>query len=258
MPARTIGFTSAVALSLVLGTGCGALEPLEDDGAQLHVFAAHHATPEGGRFPARGENEKPRVFTTDEGWEVTLLEPYVTIIDVAAYDCYGGGDTLEMYWGPCAEDMRQADLDPITVAGLHLPSGEYCAISVHYGPYNPGPKQSPDEVRHPQPTNADVFGSSIYLRGAAEKEGHDQVQFELRVTGSRWVELDISGIEGGSPMAVEHKESFPKELTVAKSYDRFFDGIDFSSFDQDEVEDGLMDTLEDETRVFLGSEVDVY
>ena len=75
MPRRLVPtalLTSALCLS-----GCGALG-IDEGGATVFVFSTHHATPENGTFPLRGEDKMPRVFLNDMGWTVTLLESYVT------------------------------------------------------------------------------------------------------------------------------------------------------------------------------------
>jgi hypothetical protein len=236
------------------------LDPLEDDGTQLVVFATHHATPEvNGEFPPRGDHKKPRIFENDLGWTVTLLEPYVITTDVRLADCRGFSDQLEMWWGHFPEDMRLEDLDVATVAGLPVPAGEYCKLWVRYSGYEV-PPEIPVGEEGPffeEPPNEEVVGSSIFLRGSAAKDDA-LIQFQFRVTSPIEVQLDLSRLEGGGPVTVEHRESFTKDLTVSKAYDRFFDGVDFASYDQAEVEADLVDTLRAETRISLGAEVTPY
>ena len=85
------GLTVSAALAATLGTvaGCSVLDPLEDDGTQMVVYATHHATPVNGQFVNLGDDEKPRIFDNDLGWTVTLLEPYVVTTEVRLADCRG-------------------------------------------------------------------------------------------------------------------------------------------------------------------------
>lgn len=254
-----LAVSAALVACLITAGGCSVLDPLEDDGTQIVVFATHHATPVDGQFVNLGDDEKPRVFNNDLGWTVTLLEPYVVTTDVRLADCRGFSDRLEMFWGHFPEDMRAEDLDVATVAGLPVPAGEYCKLWVRYSGYE-APPETPvgDDAHHfQQPLNEEVVGSSIFLRGSAAKDG-STLQFQFRVTTPLEVELDLSTLEDGGPVKVLHRESFTKDLTVSKAYDRFFDGVDFESYDQAEVEADLVDTLKAETRISFGAEVALY
>lgn len=256
-PGLTVSAALCASLSIV--AGCSVLDPLEDDGTQLVIYATHHGTPVDGQFINLGDHEKPRVFENDMGWTVTLLEPYVVTTDVRLADCKGFSDRLEMWWGHYPEDIRIEDLDVATVAGLPVPSGQYCKLWVRYSGYeipveDPPGDQSPHFDR---PLNEEVVGSSIFLRGSAAKDDAT-LQFQFRVTSPVEVELDLSTLEGGGPVTVLHRESFPKDLTVSKAYDRFFDGVDFENYDQAEVEADLVGVLQAETRISLGAEVTIY
>jgi hypothetical protein len=246
-----------VTLALV-SAGCGALSSLED-GATVFVFSTHHATPVNGGFPLRGEDQMPRVFDNDTGWTVTLLESYVTTSAVTMVRCGGDTDDLTMFWGPCPEDLRDEDLATLSVAGSELDAGDYCELQVEYGPYKtPVIDESAQDqtTRHTTPDNERVTGATVYLRGAARQGNDDPVQFELRASDSALVALDLSEIEGaGDPLTISRKDDFPAELTVSKTYDRFFDGVDFATWDPSELEGRLIDILVDETRVSLGLRV---
>jgi len=240
---------------LALQSGCGALEQFEEGGATVFVFATHHATPENGSFPGRGEDSMPRVFDNDEGWTVTLLEAYVTISSVTLVSCSGTERDLNMFWGPCPEDLKDQDLDTLTVAGNRVGDGDYCTLRVTYAPYQtPVIDEDADETRHETPSNPAVLGSTIYIRGGAQLGEGEFTQFELSSSETIVVDLDLSELEGdGSPFNVAHREDFPKELLVSKTYDRFFDGVDFESFSESRVEAKLADVLEAQTRVSLGT-----
>jgi len=243
-----------------LVAGCDALEP---DDSLLYVFSTHHATPEEGTFPDRGGDDMPRVFDNGDGWTVTLLESYITIRDITVLACDGTAYPLEMFWGPCPEDLRSEDLDILTVAGRKLPEGHYCTLVVDYGPYetpemDPAEEEPEEDTLHDAPENEAVDGSTVYLNGGAISETTDPIEFELRTTSTVTVELDLSEIENGAPLYIGHHDAFPAELTVSKTYDRFLDGVDFTAFDENAVEDDLEDRLRDATRVQEGTEVQMF
>lgn len=248
---------AAATVLVLLTAGCGAFERFEDGGATVFVFATHHATPENGAFPARGEDSMPRVFDTAEGWTVTLLEAYVTISEVTLVACNGSERELNMFWGPCPEDLKDQDLATLTVAGNRVGEGDYCGLRVTYAAYEtPVVDEEADETRHETPTNPAVQGATIYLRGGAQLGDGEFTQFELSSPQTVVVELDLSNIEGeGRPLHVAHREDFPEELLVSKTYDRFFDGIDFDAFDPAVAQAQLPLVLEAETRVSLGTVV---
>lgn len=250
---RRLG-TAAATLAMVC-SGCGALQKFEEGGATVFVFATHHATPENGSFPGRGEDAMPRVFDNDEGWTVTLLEAYVTISSVTLVACNGSERPLNMFWGPCPEDLKDQDLATLTVAGNRVGDGDYCSLRVTYAPYEtPIIDESADETRHETPQNPSVLGSTVYMRGGAQLGDGEFTQFELSSSETIVVELDLSEIErDGSSFTVAHREDFPKELLVSKTYDRFFDAIDFSNFDPAMVEADMAAILAEETRVSLGT-----
>lgn len=250
---RLFGLTLAIGGATLLG-GCDALQP---GGALLYVFSTHHATPEDGTFPDRGGDEQPRVFQNDEDWTITLVESYVTIEQVTLVSCNGTEHTLNMFWGPCPEDLRVEDLQTLTVAGRKVDPGQYCELVVDYGHYRmPEIEPGADDTRHAVPENEDVDGTTVYLRGGAALNAEDEpIGFEFRGTQTESVVLDLSTIDEGAPLEVEHTEDFPIEITISKTYDRFFDGIDFAEFDLGDAEDELDDILADETRVHIGQQV---
>lgn len=236
-------------------TGCNAFDRFEDGGATVFVFATHHATPEDGGFPGRGAEDMPRVFDNSEGWTVTMLEGYVTISAVTLVGCNGSEHPLNMFWGPCPEDLKDQDLATLTVAGNRVNEGNYCELRVTYAAYQtPVIDEDHDETRHETPSNPAVQGATVYLRGGAQLGEGEFTQFELTTPASVVVNLDLSNIEGeGRPLNVAHREDFPKELLVSKTYDRFFDGIDFAALDEAALEASLPEVLEEQTAVSLGT-----
>ncbi|MCA9707884.1 MAG: hypothetical protein KDK70_18675 [Myxococcales bacterium] len=239
----------------MLTTGCNALDRFEEGGATVFVYATHHATPENGGFPGRGDDNMPRIFDNDLGWTVTLLEAYVTISAVTLVACSGTEYDLDMFWGPCPEDIKDQDLATLTVAGRRVGDGDYCGLRVTYSAYQtPVIAEDVVDTRHETPTNEAVDGTTVYMRGGARVGDGPVTQFEISTGATVVVDLDISEIEGGgSPFNVAHREDFPKELLVSKTYDRFFDGIDFDSFDRAATEAMLPQILEHQTRVSEGT-----
>jgi hypothetical protein len=260
MEAARACFGGLVGLVLLTASaGCNAFDRFEEGGATVFVFATHHATPEDGAFPGRGEEDMPRVFDTDAGWKVTLLEGYVTMSAVTLVACNGSERELNMFWGPCPEDLKDEDLATLTVAGNRVGDGDYCGLRVTYAGYEtPVVDEDADETRHETPTNPAVQGATVYLRGGAQLDDGEFTQFELAVPDTVVVELDLSNIEGeGRPLNVAHREDFPIELLVSKTYDRFFDGIEFDSFDPADVQARLPQVLEEQTRISLGTLVEL-
>ena len=58
---------------------------------------------------------------------------------------------------------------------------------------------------------------------------------------------------------MREREAFPRELTVSKTYDRFFDPLELDiteGLDQEDASQMVLDVLADETRVTLGTVID--
>ncbi len=239
---------SSLILLAALTTGC-----LDVGGGELvTVFATHHASPEEDSFPFRGDDMQPRVFDLDDGWELTLAESYVTIASTTLVSCSGAEHSLRMFWGPCPEDLRRADLEVLTVSGLKIPPGDYCELRVEYAPYETPVIDGETMTRHIIPTIDAVEGDSIFLRGKAER-GDEIVTFQLENGEDFVVSLDLSEFEGaGNPLTVQRDQDFPTELTVTKTYDRFFDDVDWENFDAGLLEDSIDEILADQTRVTRG------
>ncbi len=234
-----------------LTSGC-----LDSGGGELvTIFATHHATPEGDEFPLRGDDMQPRIFELEDGWELTLAESYVTIASTTLVSCSGEEHSLRMFWGPCPEDLRRADLEVLTVSGLKVPPGDYCELRVGYAPYQMPVIDEETMTRHVIPTIEDVDGDSVFLRGIAQRgeAGEESVPFQLENGEDFEVTLDLRDIEGsGNPLTIQRGQNFPTELTVTKTYDRFFDGVDWENFDEELLEDTIDEVLADQTRVTRG------
>ncbi len=253
-------FTKLRALALVCLTptlgACALLESLEDDGSLVNIFVSHHATPRDGDFPDYGFEQAPRIFDNDQGWTVTLAEAYVTVTGVQVQACSGRATNVDLYWGPCAEDfIGTQDTNVVGIGGVQVGAGNYCALNVLYGPFDFAVAQGGDTA-HELPDNDMVDGTTVYLRGKAEK-GEESVQFEWSTQEQLVVALDISTLEAGGPVNIAHDEAFPKDLTIGKSYDRFFEGIDFANYSQADLRAAVISSLEFDTRAHFGAGVEV-
>ncbi len=241
-------FAALLGLCLPFVGGCDPqswFDDVQDDRQFVDVLVTHHATPENGTFPDRGGDGEMRVFTTDEGWQIQLLEAIVVTSSTTLHQCDDDPIAIDTYWGALPEDISQRDLDALTLGSTSVESAEFCGLTVHYGPYVPGADAAPR-------SNVAIDGATIYMKGGASKDGV-VVEFEVRVAEAIDVELDLSRISHGGPLSVEGSQSFPTELTVAKTYDRLFDGIDFSDVAQADLDAHVLAMLAVETRVSLGS-----
>ena len=243
---RTLATTLGLVTAL-LGSGCDLIDAFEDEGkTQVQVFTTHHATSEDGQMPVLGGDGEQRVFQSDEGWTITLTEGYVVTSGVTLIGCDGATRELDLYWGALAEDLNVEDLELASVGSVQSGPGEYCGMTVHYGPFDA-------ETSDVEPRSAEVDGATIFLAGAAERDG-EIVPFQIRATGSLDVDLDLNA-ELGQPLRITGNENFPVELTLSKTYDRFFDGIDFSAMGELDMATQTLAVLELETRVDPGTVV---
>ncbi|MEM6991899.1 MAG: hypothetical protein AAF721_15430 [Myxococcota bacterium] len=236
--------------ALLATTGCDNLFGLgPEPTALLQVLVTHHATPEDGQFPETRTVLGNREFDTDEGWTVTLVEAFVVTADVTLSSCAGQELALDRYWGALPENFHGQDLEVSTFGGAELSPGEYCGLTVTYGPFS-GDDEAARE--HDVPEDETMLdGATVYLAGYAER-GDALVEFEIRSDERLVLELPIT-TDGGGPLGVSGDEPFPVELTLSKTYDRLFDGIDFSSTDDGELEHNVLAALQVETRLNAGT-----
>jgi hypothetical protein len=224
--------TRAAAVTLVSALalpGCGSLDALfgkTEERALVNVFVTHHATPENGAIPSRGANGEAREFTTDEGWNITLVEAVVVTTGVELHTCDGETIALDLFDGPLAEDLSSTDLDLLSLGGVEVAAGTYCGATVHYGPFH-------SDERSGGPVQAKTF----VLGGLAE----------LATNAAIAVELDLGALE------VTGDEAFPLELTASKTYDRLFDGVDFADLSGMALEEHVLALLSAETRISEGT-----
>ena len=242
--------TRCIALSLglaatVASSGCelGLLDGLQKKSTMVHVFATHHATPEDGTIPHRGGEGEFRVFETDDGWTVTLVKGFVVTTGITLHRCDGTEQSLDLFRGAVVEDIRTRDLGLSSVGAIEASPGDFCAVTVHYAPLDGSTSAEPE-----------VDGATVYLYGVAQR-GEESVPFEIRANSQIDVELDLSTIDDGAPLHVTGAEHFPIELTVSKTYDQFFDAIDFTDMPQLDMSEHVLAVLEGVTRVAPGTRV---
>lgn len=248
-------FTLVLTLATLLATttGCELLESIEGDrSATVQVHVTHHATPEGGVFPNRGDDGEFRVFDNDEGWTITLQEAFVVTASATLLACDGTEVPLDLYWGALPENITDSDLDLFSFGGTEVEAGDYCSIRVAYGPYTPIDERSAQQYEMPEDADA-LLGATAYVRGFATK-GEEMAVFELRADEDIVVEVELQG-EGGGPLHVSGEEPFPVELTLSKTYDRFFDAVDFAALTEADLQANMMAVLGAETRVTSGTRV---
>ena len=126
---------------------------------------------------------------------------------------------------------------------------------MEYEPYDP---DSFDGDPHEMPQVEELIGATMYLRGFAYLDDA-RIDFEFRNDEQISVELDLRHIDNGGPFTMREREPFPRELTVSKTYDRFFDPVELDiseGLDQEDAAQMVLDVLADETRVTLGTVID--
>lgn len=244
MQLASAGLSAALVFAL---SGCALIEALEEGGGLVNVFTAHHGTPGQDGFPDNGSVDEPRVFETDEGWTILLSEGYVTTAAVDLIRCDGHPEAVEMYWGPCAEDLiRDPDIDGRGMGGVNVDKGSYCTARVLFDAYN-----FDEELLEHQPPNMIMDGATAYFRGRAER-GADVVDFEWADDFRQVIDLDLSTVDNGGPLYVEADAANPTQLTLGKAYDRFFDGIDFNNYSDEDIRESVRNGLRDHSRAFVG------
>lgn len=238
-----------IAALAVIGTvtlpGCEFIEELTGPGdTVVDVFAAHHQSANEGEFPPPAPVIE---LDTDMGFHIVLSEAVITTQSVSIEHCNGSVQPIDMYWGALPEDVvLDDDLALTGVGGVTLEAGDYCGVLVEYGPFM-GPN-GPDD--HDLATE-EAAGKTVYLRGAAYIGDDIQIPFEWSTSIALMVRVDLSE----DPLHISGNEAFDEKLTVTKTYDRFFDGVDFQTLSDGDIDDLLLDTLVNETRVVKGTSI---
>ncbi len=231
---------------LVVAGGCDWADAFRgDDTVVVNAYVTHHGAARDGTIPDYGEPNQSRHFETDEGWNVTIEDGFTVTTAVALERCDGEVVELEPFWGALAESVTRQDLDLLTFGGTETTSGSVCAVVVSYGPCLPG-----DEVSDQPDDMADLLGASAFLRGFAMR-GDEAVSFFARTTESFTVRVPLS-----TPLELDADEPFPAELTIARTYDRFFDATEMDNVTDDDLGQSLAAVLPLETTVHVGTRVD--
>lgn len=246
-------FALAVAL-LLAGSGCSELFNGKSV-ATVRLFATHAGTPTDDGFPDYGDSITTRVFTNDLGWQLSLAEVYVTTAEVRLVECSASsGQAIEMFWGARPEDFVGADdRKSLALGAVTLDDGHYCHVDITFGPYLPSPR-SADQ---PKPKNPMIEGNTILIVGTARRgEGAtlEEVPVQLVSDATVTARADIAEIDNGQPFTLDD-EHFPRDLTILKTYDTFFDGIDFSVATPADIEAAVLASLERDTVIYPGNEI---
>jgi len=245
-----------VASSLVAGSaGCGLFDTSSP--VDINVFAAHHPRRDiDGVLPIYGYNNSPRTWVNDEGWEINVTEGYIVITGASIVSCDGEAFELELPFGPVPEYINSTDLDVIVVGSAEIPEGDYCELEVEYGPYSATTAAMATEGAHPIPTGRDLEGQTIFIAGRASK---DDVVVDFALMSGEASKMTLKLRDGGgTPTTFEAVAGVgAQKATVGKTYDRFFEGIDFTTYDveADVINAGLMQILLDETRAYRGTTI---
>ncbi|HET6582522.1 MAG TPA: hypothetical protein VFG69_03725, partial [Nannocystaceae bacterium] len=137
---------AALSLAVSLAAGCelqSLFDDLQNDRTLVDVLVTHHATPEGGMFPDRGGDGEMRLFETDAGWTIQLVDAIVVTSATTLHECDDASVAIDMYWGALPEDLSDTDLDALTLGSTKVDSAEFCGLTVHYGPYEPDHSSAP-------------------------------------------------------------------------------------------------------------------
>ncbi len=242
---------------LVASSGCGLLVDLIDGESQatVRLFATHAGTPGEDGFPDYGDSITTRVFVNDLGWQLSLSEAYVTTAEVHLVPCDADvGTEIEMFWGACPEDFVSTDdRESIAIGAVTVTDGQYCRVDVTFGPY----ERVPGSEEHINPDNPMIEGNTILVTGVArrgEGDALEEVPFQILSDAVVTARANIATIENGRPLTLE-EENFARDLTILKVYDTFFDGVDFATATDADIEAAILAALEQDTRIYQGSEV---
>lgn len=252
--ARTIAAAAVLSFTSAFGAGCDLIDAFGNEGTTLvQLMVTHHATPQDGSFPALTVGDAT-TFDTDEGWTVSLRSAYVTTTHASLNECNSGRAVdFDSFWGPLPEDINDEDLDLLSFAAVEVEASSYCGMTVEYGPFVSDAETA--RMYEMGEDAAKVSNSTYYFEGVARK-GEVSVDFELSGNGTASVDLDLSQVMNGGPLRISADEAFPVDLTLSKTYDRFFDGVDFESFDSADMDANIMAVLELETRIAFGTRVE--
>lgn len=247
-----------VVLAAAAAVGLGGCEAVFNPTTTVSLAISHHGTrDETGMLPNFGEPEAARIFVNDAGWEITLAEAVIVMTAAQIESCVGESFDFQLPYGPFPEHQLAQDKDLVDFATVDLPEGEYCKLRVEYGRYQAALAAQAFDTPYTLKGHAPIEGLTVYLSGTAEREdGTGEVaNFGFQTANTAIVELDLSASEEGHPFTITTKEPGGKALTVAKTYDAFFRGVDFADYDKALVEASLLEVLKAETYVKVGPQV---
>jgi hypothetical protein len=221
--------------------------------ATVRFFATHAGTLGVDGYPDYGDYETTRVFVTDMGWQIALSAVYVTTADVRLVGCAEpSGTPIEMFWGPCPESfVTTNDLESVPLGAVTVDDGSYCHIDVVFGPF----VAPPGGDEHIAVGNQLIQDNTMVVIGVARRgEGAtlEEVPFQIVSDVEITARLDTSALEANGPIVLED-ENFPRDLTIIKTYDRFFEGVDFATATTADIEAAIVDALEFGTIVYDGT-----
>ncbi|MEE9385938.1 MAG: hypothetical protein V3V08_21210 [Nannocystaceae bacterium] len=234
---------------------CNMLE--ESGGGHVTFYAAHHGTPREGQFPPDlSPHPDWREFDTDDGWHIKLAEGYVSVGNIALRNCDHGKDLVWMefqHGESAAEDIVGVDDTRAAPLGsIYVPAGSYCALLLDYGHYS-FPDAADEVPPAARPDNASMEGMTVLLHGHATRgEETEFFRWQDRLKLDT-LELSLTTLENGGALYIGPREGVTRRITIAKPYDRFLDGVDFSDFDRGDLEDTVRRVLEKKTWVMLGN-----
>jgi hypothetical protein len=247
----------AALLSLALG-GCEALGSYE---VHTIINAAHHGMrgPDG-KLPSYGEEEKARVFVNDLGWTITLSDGFVVTTAARLETCEGEQVDVTLPFGPFPEYWLAQDKNVEDFAQIELAEGEYCRLIVEYGRYRSDVASMAEDEPFPVRDLQKLADTTLYLGGYADRPdgngGTITHSFSFRTDQTVRVELDLSTLgKDGTPWRVSGDELSSLNLTVLKTYDVFFQGVDFDALDVPAIEAKLPQMLADNTTIISGTSV---
>jgi hypothetical protein len=219
----------------------------------VRFFASHAGTPGPDGYPVYGDAQTTRVFYNDTGWQIALHTARVTTANVHFVRCEAQtGTAIEMFWGPCPEAfIATDDLESVPLGAVSVTDGAYCTIDVSFAPFIPPVDGEPHIVGGDEM----IEGNTIVISGVArrgEPPMVEEVPFEIVSDASVVAHVDVSKLEGGLPVRLED-EKFARDLTIIKTYDTFFDGIDFATATPADIEAAILTSLERDTFGYNGT-----
>lgn len=243
-----------VLLATSLATGC-------DEPSVLTVInGAHHGERVDGVLPNYGDPDKARVFTNDKGWTITLSEGVVVTTAAALETCTGERIEVGTPFGPYPESFSEMDQNATDFGHVDLAADTYCQLSLTYGAYSASAAGMAEDTPFPVGNAANLEGRTLLLVGYAEKTDGAGVSvlqnFLFETSETVQVDLDLGKLaSNGGPFKVTGDENATPNLTVLKTYDALFKGIDFADFDPVEINRSLGARLSDNTRVIAGNSI---